>query len=104
MLVTHDWLPKKEHAHTWKLETFNGVDYVTVSTVEYKPLALGRYLLPGPFWFSCKVRKGKVDDCLKCGGTGQSHYYCWKQCWACGDKELDGRSSGKAALAKALGL
>ncbi len=101
MLVTHDWLPKKEHNHTWALETFNGVDHITVRTVEYKPLALGRYLSPGEYWFNCRVRKGEADDCPKCGGTGHSHYYGWKQCWACGDKELDGKSSGKATQTKA---
>lgn len=55
----------------------------------------GPPLYSGDSWFGDQIRPGEQDDCPKCGGTGRNHYYSWKQCWACGDKNKDGPSCGK---------
>jgi hypothetical protein len=50
---------------------------------------------PGELWFADQVREGKADDCEKCGGTGSGVDNPFVQCWACGDRKLKGKSSGK---------
>lgn len=56
---------------------------------------VGPPMYEGDTWFGDLIRVGAPEDCRRCGGTGSNHYYSWKQCWACGDQEKDGRGTGK---------
>lgn len=49
----------------------------------------------GDVWWSDRYELGEENDCEKCGGTGINHYNPFRQCWACGDKELEGKGLGK---------
>jgi hypothetical protein len=54
---------------------------------------------PGEFWFGEQVREGHADDCEKCGGTGAGFHNPFMQCYACGDRKLKGKGSGKKQAA-----
>lgn len=68
---------------------------------EPKTFILGYPRHRGDEWWSDRFQVGAEDDCPQCGGTGINHYYGWRQCWACGDRDQDGRGTGKANLASA---
>ena len=46
-------------------------------------------------WFSDRIELGEVDDCPACGGTGKNFYNPFRQCWECGNKEKEGKGTGK---------
>ena len=101
ILESHSFL--KEIVHKIDFSIIEGNLYYSVSYNGEEPRP---YLNPfgdgfqrkGDYWFGGKIREGSSDDCLDCGGTGINHYYVWRQCWGCGDQELDGRGTGKNKL------
>ena len=60
-----------------------------------KFFAFGRPIRKGDMWWSDRFQIGDENDCESCGGTGANHYYPGRQCWKCGDQNLDGRGTGK---------
>jgi hypothetical protein len=93
----HPWL--KDYGHTI---SFTNGDYEVKYNGEPYPPAYHNtpaWASMDDHWFGERLHQGAIDDCDKCGGTGVNHYYSWRQCWACGDKDKDGKSSGKQKVA-----
>jgi len=68
---------------------------------EPKTFIFGYPRRKGEEWWSDRFQVGAVDDCDMCGGTGVNHYNPWRQCWACGDKDKEGRGAGKRTPTRA---
>lgn len=91
-----------EYAEKWRLDHDDpSVEYPKFRIIwdhdEPKTFILGCPRYRGDIWWSDRFQVGESDDCPSCGGTGTSHYYIWRQCWSCGDKDKEGRSTGKRA-------
>ena len=93
LLKYHPWLSEYGHKVSFSDGRYK---------VEYagEPYPRAYYTTPswarmGDYWFGERIHIGSPDDCNKCGGTGVNHYYPWRQCWACGNGETKGKSSGK---------
>jgi hypothetical protein len=97
ILRYHPWLPDFGYRLAFK----DGRYSVEYAGEPYPPAYFNTpaWARMGSFWFGERIHIGSADDCNKCGGTGVNHYYSWRQCWACGNGEAKGKSSGKRKAA-----
>lgn len=93
-------LDLSEYKVSYKFDVDGEYQRVQVFWEEYHDYMLFGHAKPGDYWFGHLVREGSEEDCEYCGGTGQDYYNFWKQCWSCGDDEIEGKSSGKKADSK----
>ncbi len=97
---------EREYAGRYRIEHDNpNAEYPKYRIIwdhdEPKTFILGYPRYKGDEWWSDRFQVGQPDDCDRCGGTGQNHYYSWRQCWACGDKNKEGRGTGKRTPTRA---
>jgi hypothetical protein len=90
----------KEYAEKYKVEHDDPADKypryrILWNDDEPKTFYQGTPLNKGDVWWSDRFQVGKADDCTSCGGTGINHYNSFMQCWKCGDREKEGKGTGK---------
>lgn len=96
---------EKEYADSYRIEHNYGQSKsprfkVIWDSDNIKEFLYGKPLKKGDTWWSDRFEIGEKDDCQSCGGTGSNHYISWKQCFSCGNQELDGKGTGKAMEVK----